>query len=140
MASSVASLFPQRPELPDSGELARYIRLAMDVERRGMTMGKRPFGAILVGPDVTPVSYCNSNGRGRCYILISVWELQTMRRAQLRDLAVLISMINRLMDSLSIPSTLFVDLHVIHYVGTMRNVCGHYLLGEYRESSVWCIE
>ena len=57
MASEVASLFPERSVVPESEELARYIRRAMDVQRRGMAMGKRPFGAILVGPEVrTPYS------------------------------------------------------------------------------------
>jgi hypothetical protein len=50
--TSIASLFPERPPLPEKADLVKYIRLAMDVQKRGMAMGKRPFGAILVGPNV----------------------------------------------------------------------------------------
>jgi hypothetical protein len=55
MAESVAALFPERSSVPSNEEMAQYIRIAMDVQKRGMSMGKRPFGAILVGPDVTPI-------------------------------------------------------------------------------------
>ena len=52
MSEGIASLFPERTALPEAEELTRYLRLAMEVQKRGMIMGKRPFGAILVGPDV----------------------------------------------------------------------------------------
>ena len=54
MSEGIASLFPERTVVPEAEELTRYLRLAMDVQKRGMAMGKRPFGAILVGPDVPP--------------------------------------------------------------------------------------
>jgi len=50
--SSTASLFPERPPVSHEDELVRYIRLAMDVQKRGMAMGTPPFGATLVGQDV----------------------------------------------------------------------------------------
>jgi len=52
MAEPVAALFPERTAIPDGEELTRYLRLAIEVQKRGMALGKRPFGAILVGPDV----------------------------------------------------------------------------------------
>ena len=52
MAEGIAALFPERTSVPEAEELIRYLRLAMEVQKRGMAMGKRPFGAILVGPDV----------------------------------------------------------------------------------------
>lgn len=51
ISSSVASLLPERPAVPETEGVARYIRIAMDVQKRGMSMGKRPFQAILVGLD-----------------------------------------------------------------------------------------
>jgi len=54
MSEGVAALFPERAVVPEAEDLTRYLRLAMEVQKRGMAMGKRPFGAILVGPDVTP--------------------------------------------------------------------------------------
>ena len=54
MSTSVAALFPERTVVPEPEELASYIRRAIEVQRRGMAIGKRPFGAILVGPDVLP--------------------------------------------------------------------------------------
>ena len=52
MSDLVAALCPQRPPVPDTDELTRYLRLAIKVQKRGMAMEKRPFGAILVGLDV----------------------------------------------------------------------------------------
>ena len=52
MSEGVAALFPKRTAVPEAEEFHRYLRLAMEVQKRGMSMGKRPFGAILVGPDV----------------------------------------------------------------------------------------
>jgi hypothetical protein len=52
MSEGVAALFPERTVVPEAEELTGYLRIAMEVQKRGMAMGKRPFGAILVGPDV----------------------------------------------------------------------------------------
>ena len=52
MSEGVAALFPERTPVPEGTELTRYLRLAIEVQKRGIAMGKRPFGAILVGPVV----------------------------------------------------------------------------------------
>jgi hypothetical protein len=59
MAEGIAALFPERTPVPEAEELTRYLRLAMEVQKRGMAMGKRPFGSILVGPDVLPSQTVN---------------------------------------------------------------------------------
>ena len=65
MAEGVAALFPERTAVPEAKELSRYLRLAIEVQKRGMAMGKRPFGAILVGPDVPIPPHMISRSSGR---------------------------------------------------------------------------
>ena len=44
-------LFPERPERPSNDHINQAMDACMVVQRRATSMGKRPFVAILVGPD-----------------------------------------------------------------------------------------
>ena len=44
-------IFPTRPPLPTAAQQHLGIEACLVVQRRARTMGKRPFAAVLVGPD-----------------------------------------------------------------------------------------
>ncbi|KAF7195331.1 putative cytosine deaminase [Pseudocercospora fuligena] len=44
-------IFPARPPRPDVKQIRAGIEACLVVQRRALTMGKRPFSAALVGPD-----------------------------------------------------------------------------------------
>ncbi|EME85477.1 uncharacterized protein MYCFIDRAFT_40870 [Pseudocercospora fijiensis CIRAD86] len=46
-----SSIFPARPPRPDVKQIRAGIEACLVVQRRALTMGKRPFSAALVGPD-----------------------------------------------------------------------------------------
>ena len=48
--SAVPNLFPKRVT-PTPAQIETNVRRALDVQRRAVTFGKRPFAAILVAPD-----------------------------------------------------------------------------------------
>ena len=73
MSNEIVVLFPERPRVPAEDELIRYIRTAIAVQKRGMSLGKRPFGAIVVGPDVAPCLAMTEIRVMSCF-RISVWE------------------------------------------------------------------
>jgi hypothetical protein len=54
--TEVADLFPQRDNLPGDSVLKEYVRAAMRIQKNGMSIGKRPFGAFLMDPDVPALS------------------------------------------------------------------------------------
>ncbi|CAK4029964.1 cmp deaminase [Lecanosticta acicola] len=45
------SLFPPRPPQPTPEQIRSGIEACLVVQRRALTMGKRPFSAALIGPD-----------------------------------------------------------------------------------------
>ena len=49
-ASIVPNLFPARTS-PTAAQIEANVKKALEVQRRAVTFGKRPFAAVLIGPD-----------------------------------------------------------------------------------------
>lgn len=45
------AIFPPRPPRPTDSQIKAGIEACLVVQRRALTMGKRPFSAVLIGPD-----------------------------------------------------------------------------------------
>ncbi|KAF2501114.1 cytidine deaminase-like protein [Lophium mytilinum] len=55
MAPSKHPLFPDRPSEPTTDQISAALSACLATQERGQAQGKRPFGAVLLGPDHTTV-------------------------------------------------------------------------------------
>ncbi|KAG7446818.1 cytidine deaminase-like protein [Guyanagaster necrorhizus] len=46
-----SELMPMRPSTPSRDEMLKHLNHSIAIQKRAVTFGKRPFGAILVGPE-----------------------------------------------------------------------------------------
>ncbi|KAI9812925.1 MAG: hypothetical protein M1827_004443 [Pycnora praestabilis] len=55
MSTISSKFFPERPAKPTATEIEAGINACLTVQRRALSQGKRPFAAVLVGPDNSTV-------------------------------------------------------------------------------------
>ena len=135
-ARSIApDLFPPRKQITKA-QIETGINICLGIQRRAVTFGKRPFAACLLGPDNETVllTHQSIDQVNHAEVHISLLSLPSPPPPDTK------SELPRPPSLLALLESLPVAMHPHLYLGALRHVFFHYLLGTYRSCCICCYE
>jgi hypothetical protein len=135
-ARSIApDLFPSRKPITKA-QIETGINICLGIQRRAVTFGKRPFAACLLGPDNETVLLTHQSIDQVNHAEVHL-SLPSPLNSPSPDTKAELARPPRV---LALFESLPLAMHPHLYLGALRNVFVHYLLGTHRSCCICCYE